>query len=93
MGMIVLEAGLLAYQDECYRDQYARIHWETLQYNINLFQQTYSSELTNLVEFMLGKDERSRPDWFELEQHVIKVEEDVRGSAISEKKPAPEVFE
>lgn len=41
---------------------------------------------------MLGKDERSRPDWFELEQHVIKVEEDVRGSAISEKKPAQEVF-
>lgn len=42
---------------------------------------------------MLGKDERSRPDWFELEQHVIKVEEDVRGSAISETKPAQEVFE
>jgi hypothetical protein len=48
-----------------------------------LFQQTYSSELTNLVEFMLGKDERSRPDWFELEEHVIKVEEDVRGSTIA----------
>ena len=31
---------------------------------------------------MLGKDERSRPDWFELEEHVIKVEEDVRGSTI-----------
>lgn len=49
LGMIILEAGLLSYQDECYRDQYSRIHWETLQYNINLFQQTYSSELTNLV--------------------------------------------
>lgn len=64
MGMIILEAGLLCYQDECYRDQYSRIHWETLQYNINLFQQNYSPELTNLVEFMLSKDERSRPDWF-----------------------------
>ncbi len=49
MGMVVLEAGLLAYQDECYRDQYSRIHWETLQYNINLFQQAYSAELTNLL--------------------------------------------
>lgn len=29
---------------------------------------------------MLSKDERSRPDWFELEEHVIKVEEDVRGN-------------
>lgn len=29
---------------------------------------------------MLSKDERSRPDWFELEEHVIKVEEDVRSN-------------
>ena len=25
---------------------------------------------------MLAKDERSRPDWAELEEHVIKIEED-----------------
>ena len=74
--MIVIEAGLLHYQDECYREQGGRVHWETLQYNLNLFQQTYSPELTNLVEFMIGKDQRARPDWFELEQYVIKVEED-----------------
>jgi serine/threonine protein kinase len=27
LGMIVLEAGLLSYQDDCYRDQCSRIHW------------------------------------------------------------------
>lgn len=32
---------------------------------------------------MLSKDERSRPDWFELEEHVIKVEEDVRGNGFA----------
>ena len=37
IGMIMLEAGLLEYQDSCYRDQFTRIHWETLQYNISRF--------------------------------------------------------
>lgn len=27
LGMIMLEAGLLQYQDECYRDECARINW------------------------------------------------------------------
>ena len=43
MGMIVLEAGLSQYQDECYRDQSARVHWETLQYNIHRFRQCHSA--------------------------------------------------
>ena len=42
MGMILLEAGLLEYQDDCYRDEWSRIQWETLQYNINRFGQSYS---------------------------------------------------
>jgi len=33
---------------------------------------------------MLAKDERGRPDWAELEEHVIKVEEDARGSCIGQ---------
>jgi hypothetical protein len=32
-----------------------RQHRLDLHYNINLFQQAYSSELTNLLEFMLGR--------------------------------------
>ena len=43
---------------------------------MNRFQHSYSAELTNLLEFMLARDERSRPDWAELEEHVIKIEED-----------------
>lgn len=49
LGMILLEAGLLSYQDGCYRDQFSRIHWDTLHYNINRFQQSYSPELANLL--------------------------------------------
>jgi hypothetical protein len=76
--MIMLEAGLLQYQDDCYRDECSRIHWETLQYNINLFQKIYSKELTDLVEFMLSRDERSRPNWLELEKYVMDFDEDIR---------------
>jgi hypothetical protein len=61
--MILLEAGLLTYQDECYREQGSRLHWDILQHNISRFQQSYSPELSNLLEFMLARDERARPDW------------------------------
>lgn len=75
MGMILLEAGLLEYQDDCYRDDWTRIQWETLQYNINRFGQMYSEELRNMLEFMLSRDERVRPDWIDLEEHVMKGDE------------------
>ena len=63
MGMIMLEAGLLNYKDECYRDDWSRIHWESIHYNINCFGQIYSEELKNMVELMLSREYRSRPDW------------------------------
>lgn len=75
MGMVMLEAGLLEYQDECYRDEGSRIHWETLQYNVNRLGQVYSQEFKSMVELMLSRDERIRPDWVELEEHVIKGED------------------
>mgnify|MGYP000913189202 FL=1 len=55
MAMILLEAGLNKYQDECYRDDSARVHWETVQYNVHLFRQNYSEELAALLEFMLSR--------------------------------------
>lgn len=64
--MVLLEAGLTQYQDECYRDEWTRIHWETLQYNINRFRQIYTQELTALLELMLSREETVRPDWLEL---------------------------
>lgn len=61
--MVLLEAGLAQYQDECYRDECTRIHWETLQYNLNRFRQSYSPELAALLEVMLSREESVRPDW------------------------------
>lgn len=76
LGMIILEAGLFEYQDEqCYRDEKTRIHYETLQYNIDRLGQAYSNEIKNMVEIMLSRDERARPDWTELEGHVMKGDE------------------
>jgi hypothetical protein len=40
--VVILEAGLLQFQDECYRDDCSRLHWETVQYNLHRFQQAYS---------------------------------------------------
>jgi hypothetical protein len=83
--MIMLEAGLLEFQDdECYRDEKARIHWEAVQYNINRLGQAYSDEIRNMVEFMLSQDEKVRPDWIDLEEHVMKSGEEGRKSMISD---------
>jgi len=73
--VIVLEAGLLQYQDECYRDECARVHWETVQYHLHRFRENYSEELAALVELMLSREERARPDWLQLEERVIREEE------------------
>jgi hypothetical protein len=70
--MVLLEAGTLQYQDECYRDEWSRIHWETLQFNINRFKQIYSQDLCNLLEIMLSREEAARPDWIELDGRVQK---------------------
>jgi hypothetical protein len=69
--MVLLECGLLFYQDDCYRDENSRIHWETLEYKKNIFKRSYSEELANMLEYMLGPDVSSRPEWVELESYVI----------------------
>lgn len=61
--MILLEAGLAQYQDECYRDECSRVHWETLNYNLNRFAQLHSPELATLLRLMLTREEALRPDW------------------------------
>lgn len=93
LGMIMIEAGLLEYQDEeCYRDDKSRIHWETVQYNIDRLGQAYSDEIKNMVEFMLSRDERARPDWIDLEEHVMKGSDDVRRSFIQEETKVDKTF-
>jgi hypothetical protein len=63
LGMIMLEAGLLAPQDECYRDECSKIHNETVNYNLEKFGQAYSSELRSMLELMLEYNEAERPVW------------------------------
>lgn len=65
----------MQFQDECYRDDCARLHWETVHYNLHRFQQAYSEELAGLVELMLSREEKARPDWLQLEERVIREEE------------------
>jgi|688.fasta_scaffold258810_2 hypothetical protein len=73
--MIILEAGLGQYQDECYRDECSRVHWETVQYHLHRFRQTYSEELAELIELMLSREEKNRPDWLQLEERAMKEDE------------------
>lgn len=44
---------------------------ETLEYNKNRFRKSYSEELANMLNYMLGEDPSSRPEWIELENYVI----------------------
>ena len=62
---------MLQYQDECYRDEGARLHWETVQYHLHRFREGYSEDLAGLVELMLSREEKARPDWLQLEERVI----------------------
>lgn len=73
--MIILEAGLGNYQDECYRDECSRVHWETVQYHLHKFRQFYSEELAELIELMLSREEKNRPDWLQLEERAMKEDE------------------
>lgn len=83
VAMIMLEAGLLQYQDECYRDECARLHWDTLQYNLDRFGESYSHELKSTLESMLQQAQEDRPEWIDLEAHVkVGGEEDVDNTRV-----------
>jgi serine/threonine protein kinase len=68
LGMVMLEAGLLAHQDDCYR--HGKINWEVISYSLERFGDLYSLELRSMVELMLEKEEADRPGWGELVQYV-----------------------
>jgi hypothetical protein len=36
-GMLVLEAGLLQRQDDCYEDECSRVNWKQVELNVNKF--------------------------------------------------------
>lgn len=70
LGMVMLEAGLLSHQDECYREENSKVHWDTVNYNLDKFGQIYSGELRSMLELMLEPHEAQRPVWTELEKYV-----------------------
>lgn len=54
LGIIILEAGLLEYQDDCYRDGGFRIHWDTVNNNLDKFADLYAKDIADIVSFMLA---------------------------------------
>ena len=62
-GMILLEAGLLRQQDECYEDDCARINWRQIEHNIGLFTELYGQEFKRVLEKMLRLHTIDRIDW------------------------------
>lgn len=63
-----------------------------MQYNIDRLGQAYSDEIKNMVEFMLSRDERARPDWIDLEEYVMKNGDEVRRSMIQEESKREDSF-
>jgi hypothetical protein len=65
--MIILEAGLLTSQDDCYFANKTNVNWQKLNGNLGRFAERYGAEMREVVEVMLGVDWRARPDWVEME--------------------------
>ena len=69
-GILVLEAGLLQRQDDCYDDDCSKINERQLDDNINKFGELYGSELRGFVEMMLARDLSQRIHWEQLIQQI-----------------------
>jgi hypothetical protein len=72
LGMIMLECGLLDRQDHCYLNDCSEVNFERIEANLNSFEQLYGEDLRKMVEAMLSRDIRNRPDWIELLKYVNK---------------------
>lgn len=64
LGVIMLEIGLLEYQDSCYKSQSTVIDWAQLEDNWAKFRRSYSDQLSDiLMDFMLEKNPKVRSSW------------------------------
>lgn len=66
LGMIILECGLLERQDQCYLNDCSEVSFERVEGNLRRFGEVYEEKLRIMVEQMLLRDIRERPDWIEL---------------------------
>ena len=53
--MLILEAGLLQRQDDCYEDDCSKVNWRQVGDNINKFGELYGGELKGYVDMMLAR--------------------------------------
>lgn len=72
VGMIMLEVALVESQDGCYLMHRRNINWQKIHANLQRLLEKYSPELRQVIELMLKKDSRERPDWLELEYFLNK---------------------
>lgn len=64
--MIVLECGLLERQDQCYVNDCSEVNFDRIEGKLKRFGEIYGEELRKMVELMLARDIRNRPDWKQL---------------------------
>ncbi len=70
--MVILEAGLLQSQDDCYFNQKTRMNEHKLEANLAKFGERYPLVKALLTDMLL-RDPRQRPDWIELERDIMSV--------------------
>jgi hypothetical protein len=75
MGMVVLECGLLEYQDECYND-FEDLDFERLNRNCHRLRSLYSEEICKVLMAMLQRNPLERESWMELERYVKVLNDD-----------------
>ena len=68
-GMIILEAALLKYQDDCYREENTKVNWETVRFNLEQIGQIYNVEMKEMIKKLVS-EVKERPDWLELKQFM-----------------------
>lgn len=65
LGMVIMEAALLKYLDDCYREENTKINWDTIRYHLDQIGQTYSLDMKQMIERLVS-DTPKRPDWLSL---------------------------
>ena len=76
LGMVMIEIGLLEYQDVCYIGDSTIIDWVRLEDSWTRFRGSYSHHLADiLMDCMLQKSPKSRNSWEELEVHIKRIED------------------
>lgn len=61
---------MLERQDQCYLDDCSKINWSKIEANLSRFGHHYDDDLRQMINLMLERDIRNRPDWLDLNKFV-----------------------